>query len=184
MEFNIVNYLNHLWLGTFVDKITEFISLIPFIIVLWATLAIFASLTNKKYGFWIFATVLIALALHFAISEGIFKHLLSSIFFRERPWVTFSNDIIAIGKQFTDSSFPSSHMASTLAVLIVLVYYYKKVWPWALIFVLIMAFSRMHNGMHYLSDVLMGSFLGIIYGLLAIYIVKKIRKENPEKIDG
>ncbi|HCB51180.1 TPA: hypothetical protein DEP21_01160 [Patescibacteria group bacterium] len=28
-----------------------------------------------------------------------------------------------------------------------------------------MAFSRMHNGMHYPSDVIVGSVLGILYGL-------------------
>jgi membrane-associated phospholipid phosphatase len=31
-----------------------------------------------------------------------------------------------------------------------------------------MAFSRVHNGMHYPSDVLAGSLLGVGYGLLAV----------------
>ncbi len=82
---------------------------------------------------------------------------------------------MAVGKAFTDSSFPSSHMASTLGVLTVFVYFYRKTWPLALIFVLLMAFARMHNGMHYPTDVLAGTILGLGYGLLAIYIVNKIR---------
>jgi membrane-associated phospholipid phosphatase len=43
---------------------------------------------------------------------------------------------------------------------------------------LLMAFSRMHNGMHYPSDVLMGSLLGIGYWLLSVWIAKKIMKKK------
>jgi membrane-associated phospholipid phosphatase len=34
-----------------------------------------------------------------------------------------------------------------------------------------MAFSRIHNGMHYLTDVLAGGILGFFYGLAAVYLV-------------
>jgi undecaprenyl-diphosphatase len=63
-----------------------------------------------------------------------------------------------------------------LAVLSVFVYYYRKVWPWALGFILLMAFARMHNGMHYPSDVLAGTILGICYGLIAVWLIRKIAK--------
>jgi len=42
-------------------------------------------------------------------------------------------------------------------------------------FVLLMTFARMHNGMHYPSDILVGSILGIIYGAVSIYFVNKIK---------
>lgn len=175
MEYQIVLYFNQLGQGTFVDKVTAFISLIPFLIVLWTILAILALIFDKQNGKWLFLAVLIALALHFLISEAILKHAILTFFStRTRPWIAHP-DIIAVGKTFTDSSFPSSHMASTLAVLTVFVAFYKKIWPLALIFVLVMAFARMHNGMHYPTDVLAGTILGIIYGLLSVWIVKKIR---------
>lgn len=175
MEYQIVLYFNQLGQGTFVDRITAFISLIPFLIILWAILAFLALFLEKEKGKWVFLAVILALALHFLISEAILKHAILSFFqMRTRPWIAHP-DILAIGKQFTDSSFPSSHMASALAVLTVFTLFYKKVWPWALIFVLLMAFARMHNGMHYPSDVLAGTVLGISYGLLSYWIVKKIR---------
>jgi len=183
MEFNIVYFFNRLGQGTYVDQITAFISLIPFLIVLWAVLAFTAFFVDKKNGKWVLIAVLIALALHFIISEGLLKHAILTFFPpRIRPWIGHPGEIIAIGKAFTDSSFPSSHMASTLAVLTVFVTFYRKTWPLALIFVLLMAFSRIHNGMHYPTDVLAGTVLGLGYGLLAIYIVNKIRAKFTNKL--
>lgn len=44
------------------------------------------------------------------------------------------------------------------------------------VFLFFMAFARIHNGMHYPSDVVAGAVLGILYGLAGIRIVnnKKI----------
>jgi undecaprenyl-diphosphatase len=180
MEYQIVLYFNQLGQGTFIDKVTAFISLIPFLIILWAILAFLAYIIDKENGKWVFLAVLIALALHFIISEGILKHAILNFFpMRIRPWIGHP-DIVAIGKAYTDSSFPSSHMASTLAVLTVFVSFYKKVWPWALIFVLLMAFARMHNGMHYPTDVVAGTILGIMYGLLAVWTTRKIKARRSK----
>jgi membrane-associated phospholipid phosphatase len=54
-------------------------------------------------------------------------------------------------------------MANICAMMTVMIFFIPGAWPIALLFVLLMAFSRMHNGMHYPSDVLMGSLLGIGY---------------------
>jgi len=74
--------------------------------------------------------------------------------FKERPYVAHTESITSIGTSFADTSFPSNHMASTLTMLTVIVFFIPGVWPFALVFALMMAFSRMHNGMHYPSDVL------------------------------
>jgi undecaprenyl-diphosphatase len=62
-------------------------------------------------------------------------------------------------------------MSSTVSILTVFVYFYKKywiVWTSAILFALLMAFARIHNGMHYPTDVLAGTALGIVYGIIAI----------------
>ncbi len=174
MEIEIVRFINRLGLDK-VDFLTNFISWIPFIIALWAALACLALWKDKKQGRTVFAAVIIALILHFIISEGLFKHLLINYMpMRVRPYMAYPDLIKPIGKMFIDSSFPSSHMASTLAVLTVLVFFYRKTWPYALVFIVLMAFSRIHNGMHYPTDVLVGSILGAIYGVVAIQIVDKL----------
>ena len=100
------------------------------------------------------------------VNELTFKHLLLDITgMRLRPYVAHQDLITPIGKQFSDSSFPSSHMASTVMILTILVRLFPVSRPIAIIFALLMAFSRMHNGMHYPSDVLAGTVLGIVYGI-------------------
>jgi undecaprenyl-diphosphatase len=95
---------------------------------------------------------------------------------RIRPFTEYPNLITLIGIPQMDASFPSSHVASTVAILSVYTYFYRKVWPFALLFVLVMGFARIHNGLHYPTDVLAGIILGIAYGLTAIYLSKKIVK--------
>jgi len=69
-------------------------------------------------------------------------------------------------------------MASAVAMLTVILFFVPGVWPHALAFVLLMAFSRMHNGMHYPSDVLAGTMLGICYGITGVWIAKKVIKNK------
>lgn len=177
MELSIVRFFNQLGFSE-IDPITNFISWIPFLIILWFILAFLALFFDKNKGKWVLITILLTLALHFLISDGLLKHFLPM---RVRPYLTYPDLISAIGKQFTDSSFPSGHMASTTAVLTVLVYFYRRIWPLALFFILLMAFARLHNGMHYPSDVLGGSVLGLFYGVMAIYIIKKYLKFDLTK---
>lgn len=182
MELEIVIYLNHIK-SSAIDSISLGISWIPFIMILYSTLALTPLFFDKTNGKAIFISLIIAIALHFLISEGLFKHyLLNCIPFRERPYIAHPDIINPIGKQLSDSSFPSNHMSSSLSILTVLIFHYRKFWPLALFFVLLLAFSRMHNGMHYPSDVLIGSFLGVIYAAISIWVVKKIFKKNQNLV--
>lgn len=179
MELRIVEYLNHLWAGTFIDTATKFLSAYAFLFILWFSIALLALFLDEKNGKKLVLLLLIATGLYFLISELVFKHFLIAIWgIRPRPYM-ISDIIVPLGIQRTDSSFLSNHMSSTLAMLTVIVFYCRKVWPLALIFVLLMAFSRMHNGMHYPSDVLAGIILGIMLGFTAMFIMKKI---IPKKV--
>ncbi|MDO8529102.1 MAG: phosphatase PAP2 family protein [bacterium] len=174
MELKIVEYLNHLWAGTFVDTATEFLSAYSFLFILWVSIALLSLLLDKKNGKRLCIALLIAIGFYFIVSEFIFKHLLIAAWgVRLRPYLV-SDNIIPLGIRRIDSSFLSNHMSSTLAMLTVIIFYYRKVWPLAIIFILLMAFSRMHNGMHYPSDVLAGIILGIMLGFTGIFLTKRI----------
>jgi len=170
MEFRIVKFFNKLGLGV-LDNATDFISRIKYLVYFWAAAALIFLSFDKVNGQTIFLGITIAIILHFIITEGLIKHLLTKIFGkRQRPYL-INSEIQPIGRQFTDSSFPSSHMATTLAVLTVIVYF-ENIWliP-AIILSVFMAYARMHQGMHYLSDIIIGAILGILYGWGGIYIV-------------
>jgi undecaprenyl-diphosphatase len=101
----------------------------------------------------------------------------NNIYFKERPYIAYPNEIGFLGTPDMDTAFPSGHVAMTVGLLTVLIFYYRKYWPYALIFALFMAFARIHNGMHYPSDVLFGALFGIVYGLAAVYVSRKFFKK-------
>jgi membrane-associated phospholipid phosphatase len=173
MELEIVKYFNQLGLGV-IDPATRLVSYIPNLIFLWAALAVFVFFRDKINGRRVFLSIILALVFHFIFSEWFFKDFLGNFSeLRLRPWVASPSQIFPLGELLTDSSFPSGHMSSTLAVLTIIFIYYRRFWPVSAFFILFMAYSRMHNGMHYPTDVLVGAVLGIAYGLSSYSIVKK-----------
>lgn len=173
MEIEIVKFFNRLGRGK-VDGMTDFLSRVRYLFAFWAVVSAVAIFFGGENRVTIFAALAVVTAEHFLFSEGIIKHLLTKIWgIRKRPYLVDSS-IIPIGRQFSDSSFPSSHMTSALAMFTVLIYFFPVIWPASLALVLLIAFTRLHNGMHYLSDVLVGTILGIGYGALGIYVSKII----------
>jgi len=122
------------------------------------------------------------------INELFCKHILIDVTgIRPRPYIAHAELITPIGKQLVDSSFPSSHMAGTALIMTLLIRELPLLRPVAILFTFLMAFSRMHNGMHYPTDVLAGTLLGIGYGLLGIWAGKKTYKlplPNPPLKQG
>jgi len=171
MELAIVKFLNRFKLEI-VDSFLEFINRTIFLFIFWTVVAFAFLLFDDAYGGKIFWGIIIAALLHFAVSEALLKHVLINFKGkRARPYLAHPNEIKPIGKPHKDSSFPSSHMASALAILAVILFFQPLFWPWALIFVIILAFFRMRSGMHYPTDVLAGAILGVIYGITAVKII-------------
>lgn len=173
IDFVVAKAINEFGSGTFIDSLTKLVSSYAFLVIILMVIVVFILIKDKKKGKIIVIALLIAMFLHFAVSEGVMKGIIS---FRERPYIAHPGEIVPLGKLNTDASFPSNHMSSTLAILAVLIYYYRKYWPVALIFILMMAFARIHNGMHYPSDVLAGAILGIAWGVIGVYSAKRISK--------
>lgn len=183
MDLQITKLINHFGAGTVIDNVSIFISWVLFLVVLWIVILLLIITKDKKNRIIVISTLIIAIIIHFLITEYLLKQIIAVNFhmFRERPWQAHPNDIIALGKHYVDTSFPSGHMASTATILTVLFYYYRKYWAWMVFFIFTLAFSRIHNGMHYFTDVIAGVFIGIICALLAIKITKNsvgIAKSN------
>ncbi len=81
-------------------------------------------------------------------------------------------------------SFPSAHSALTLALfgfLIYLVWRFRSKMSLKIIFTIILAsiilligFSRLYLGVHYLTDVLAGYLVGLLWLLVAMYVSRRI----------
>jgi undecaprenyl-diphosphatase len=181
MDFELALFMNRLGRGV-IDPFTDLICEVPLLVVVWLALVALALRFDREEGRRVGATVLVAVAIHFLISEALLKHLLlAEVPMRVRPYLAHPGEIVPVGHLFTDSSFPSSHAASTAAIVTVLVHRYTRFTPLGVLFALIMCLSRVHNGMHYPTDVLAGSILGVGYGAAAIRVVSEIVRRRAAR---
>lgn len=158
-----------------IDPITRVISWVPLSVFGWSFAVLVVAFLDRENGVELFVAAAIATVMHFIVSEGVFKMGGSKIgFMRRRPYVAYPHDIKPIGSKFSDSSFPSSHVSSTVAILTTLSFFYPGFALFAVLLTVIIGFSRLHNGMHYPSDILAGVILGVIYALIALFITKII----------
>lgn len=101
--------------------------------------------------------------------------VLKPIFMRQRPFEIFPMDLL-IGNPH-GSSFPSGHSGSSFAVAGVYLFTnYKH--KWFIVFLaVLMAFSRLYHFVHFPSDVLAGSLIGLSIS----YLLVKFFNNNFQK---
>lgn len=175
IELEIVRFFNELS-ASIITYPSLVLSSYYFLIGVWIAFAVFVLVKDKKRTKMIAAALIIAIILHFAITEITMKQGIGdSIYFRERPYMV-DEGITARGIIEKDTSFPSGHVSSFVALLTIIALGYRKSWPWAVVAGLLMAFSRIYNGMHYPTDVLAGAALGVAYGWVGMKISKRLTK--------
>ncbi len=107
-----------------------------------------------------FTALIITYLIKFAVARGRPDELVNII------WLT----------NFADYSFPSMHAASAFAPIAVLDREFPKLkWFW-LVFAVLVAFSRLYFGMHYISDVVAGAFIGYFSGAVFASYTNKGRR--------
>ena len=101
---------------------------------------------------------------------------------RERPFLTYPDEIVnKSGIDWSDSySFPSGHSTMAFATATALLLEYPK---WYVIvpsyaYAGTVAYSRMHLGVHYPSDVLTGAIIGSGCAVLSHYVNKKLQSNS------
>jgi len=174
MDFQIANFINHFWQWSRLDIFSQIVSRNRTMIVLRAIVLSFALFFKKKHRKLVLLSFILAAGFFYLVAEIGFKSILvHEIGIRPRPYVAHAEIIKPIGKNYSDSSFPSSHMTLTVAMITVLIILFPAVRPYAILYALLMAWSRMHNGMHYPSDVLAGALLGIWCGRTGVVVSRK-----------
>ena len=112
---------------------------------------------------------------------------------RERPF-NVSDSIVSIGDTVTSFSMPSGHVVCATLIAIFLGAYlfsiYKKKGSRALIVVSLIVYvglvmlSRMYLGKHFLTDVLAGAGVAIVFGVLGLLLMYFYdKRKNAKKLD-
>jgi undecaprenyl-diphosphatase len=110
-----------------------------------------------------------------ALSDQLNSSFLKFIIDRPRPCLELSNVHLLVGCG-SGYSFPSSHAVNNFAAATVLSYFLPRQ-AWAFFcFAGVMAFSRIYVGVHYPSDVLAGSIIGLGVGFSVIFVFRRIEE--------
>ncbi len=114
------------------------------------------------------------------LATWVLNSLIKNIIRRERPAIS------PLAKE-SSLSFPSGHaMVNSFFIMSLAIRYYRKrqksfVFVLASLYILLMCFNRLYLGVHYPSDVLIGSSLGLF--LSAIFMLREVG-ETPQKYDA
>ena len=180
--FLFLNGLHTSWMDKVMIAVTQMWVWVPLYLLLiyW---------TVKQYGkrcWWIFLAVGIVVL----CSDQLSAHVCKPLFHRLRPCYNADlQDLIYLPKGMAGGryGFVSSHAANTFAVAAFLTPALRKNRNWMGIVLYLWAFissySRIYLGFHYPADILCGSLLGILIGLILwkvfqLVVVKKVWKSK------
>lgn len=102
--------------------------------------------------------------------------LIYLIWQRPRPYVTYAQ-IQALAGYTSNISFPSAHTFLSFAIATtILLYGHKKLGILLLTIAILVGFSRVATGVHYPSDVIGGTAIGVGSGILAYWLMESFEK--------
>lgn len=127
---------------------------------------------EKLYIFWT-TTVSIIIA-RLGITE-----IIRFFYHRPRPFVTLQIHQLLSNNKW---SFPSGHSAFLFTMATVIYFYNKKWGAGFFIGAILMNLSRIIAGVHYPSDILGGTVIGVIVGYAVFYVAEKIKKYANKNI--
>ena len=151
----------------FFDLFFSFFSLKGDSLLIWALilffLVLFEERRDKRFVLYFLAS--------FGITALVSNFLLKNIFQRIRPYTLLEKSVAVCP---TDFSFPSGHAATAIAAATVLsAFDGKRKWFYYTIAVLI-SFSRIYLGCHYVIDVVGGALVGWLISKGILLLVKRI----------
>jgi undecaprenyl-diphosphatase len=110
-----------------------------------------------------------------ALSDQLNSSLLKFIIERPRPCAELPDVHLLVGCG-SGYSFPSSHAVNNFAAAFVLSYFLSR-WTWAFFsFAAVIGYSRIYVGVHYPSDVLAGSIIGVSLGFIMVVVFRQVEE--------
>ncbi len=110
------------------------------------------------------------------VFTGIICDILKIIFSRARPVELFQNHLYGLYFFHFSSkmwSFPSGHATTAATIMIAASLFWPRLWPAFVTAMLVIAASRVIIGVHYLSDVMIGLYLGTSITLILAFFAQR-----------
>ena len=170
LELAILNFIQQLRCEV-LDALMVFISWTGNHGTVWILLAVLLLLVKYQRRHGLSASC--ALILDLVSCNLVLKPLVG----RVRPFV-YNPAVELLVIPPLDASFPSGHTAASFAVVFALKASGSSLWKPALVWAILMAFSRLYLYVHWPTDVLGGAALGAAVGWLGAKIVQTIEQKR------
>ena len=170
-ELKILDFIADKLSGPVLDKIMPVITVFGDHGIFWMALTVLLLLFKKTRPLGL--SMAFSLAIGYIWGNIVLKNLVA----RTRPY-EYNSEINLLVKKLSDYSFPSGHSLASFEAATCIFIRYKKWGVAALVFAAAIAFSRLYLYVHFPSDVLAGTVLGIIFGIIGSTIVNKIYKKK------
>lgn len=161
MDFTILSFVQNHFHNRFTDKFFPFLSRLGNAGAIWFAFAAYlvARKSTRHYAVMLFFSIALA---------HILSQILKILIARPRPFMTFSRPLLI----HTPGGYscPSGHSASSFAAATVLCMVNRGFGFTALALALLIAFSRIFLFVHYPSDTVIGSAIGILCAILIVYL--------------
>ena len=173
-ETSILHWIRQTLSCAFLDAVMPYITKFADSGIGWILLALVLLIPRKTRRMG--AAMGVALAIGFVTGNLLLKNLVA----RTRPFL-FDPSIELLIAPPHEFSFPSGHTLASFACAGAVFCYRRKWGVAALLFAVLIAFSRLYLQVHYPTDVLCGAILGSLIGYLAYRIVETIAHKHVAK---
>jgi len=151
--------------------------------IVWLPLAVFILIVLTYKKDWRESVlVLLSIALVITLCDQFASHLLKPLFMRFRPThhPDFMNEVQTVfGYRGGRYGFISSHAANAFgfAMYMTLLFKYRPLFTYTIfIWALITAYTRIYLGVHFITDIIPGIMVGMLFGYLVYLLYVKVRK--------
>jgi undecaprenyl-diphosphatase len=110
-----------------------------------------------------------------SITTLAFSLMLKYMLARDRPFVAYPELFTALATEAA-YSFPSARTAVIFAALPIMSKYQPRFFPFWFFLAVVVAYSRVYLGVHYMSDIFGGMLIGYIFGKLTLYTAERMHK--------
>src|ERR1051325_5441304 len=169
LDVSLFRLINETGSNPIFDKIMPFVSGNAFFYPALVILGVLLICKGRSRG----VIFVLMLALSVGLCDGCICRMLNEIAARPRPFLTLSDVHCLIGKGGS-FSMPSSHAANWFAAVMVATIYYRRSLWFMLPAALLVSYSRVYNGVHYPSDVLVGALLGAGFAAAVLWLTDSL----------
>jgi undecaprenyl-diphosphatase len=175
IDYQVMLLINRILVHPILDQVTIFMRESIFHVPLYIFILIYVIQQFGKKGIWWFLGAISLVA----FADIISSHFIKDYFDRPRPCRDpfMVHQIRFLAKYCgANGSFTSSHAVNHFAFATYAYFTLGKITPWVkylFIWASVIAYSQVYVGVHFPSDVLVGGFLGMLFGWIAARIANQ-----------